>query len=667
MENTKEDLETLRYKVPWIPIVLIIGISSFAGSALYCLLTPSGSVMQCSYNWGTGVGTKFTILAFALITFAYPLRKILKISAIHLNYIYAAGTTICYNIFSNEMATPIGISRSVLFTPQPIREMMGTWWWMPSYETIDTMMAGGSPVNWGAWAGSIVFFTTFSYCLFIFTSGLSLVFRRRWIDIENIPFPLTIAANEVVKTVDVNRSADRKVRPFVIGLILGILFELPIFLQALYPWFPDIYMWRVDTCPSGVWRAPASEASPLAQIVGLAMVSKSPVWFGLFFLAPLSVSFNVWFWSLVMMILEQIAFSMGYYTGITAQGGCCRVLGLGGGASLTQGAPFYWGYMSTIGGTMAITAMMLYSSRGYLRQTIRQALSRKAEHVEEGTDVVSYRCAYTILMVGAISIILWLMSAGIDLLSAFFILIFSIFIGGIAGFYTYSHTGFYAANNLRGGHSWFPLLLRWGGTLPDMSPNLRMSDWTTQEFTNGNVLLVFPTAQMMAFKMASLTGASNRNTFLVCVAAILVSTPIIIMTRIWITQIYGAKVVWGGTSSFENCCTGMQWVAPLPLFVEYGAIGFVITFAFAILHARFVWFPFEPIGFLIATSVAGNWYGVWFAFLVSWLLKTIVLRVGGSKIYEKYGVPVVGGFLAGDVIVIIIGSLVLTLRFFVPF
>jgi hypothetical protein len=38
------------------------------------------------------------------------------------------------------------------------------------------------------WAGSIFSWMTFNYALFFFASGLSLVFRQRWIDVERIPF-----------------------------------------------------------------------------------------------------------------------------------------------------------------------------------------------------------------------------------------------------------------------------------------------------------------------------------------------------------------------------------------------------------------------------------------------------------------------------------------------
>jgi len=659
--------EKTRESIPWIPLILLTAISTVVGSAIYFLLTPSGSVMQCSFNWGVGIGTKFTILAFVFLVLAYPFRRILKISNAHLTYLYTVGTIICYSDFSYEYPAPVGLARTVLFTTGAVRDMMGSWWWAPPSDVVNAMMAGGVVVNWAAWAGSIFFWTTFTYSLFIFNSGLSLLFRRRWIDVEKIPFPMTMAAHEVVRTVDVNRSADRDLRPLMVGMVLGLVFEMPIFLQAIFPWFPDIYGWRVNTCPSAVQQFPASDT--LAQsIVGLAMANKDPVAFGLFFLAPLSVSFNVWFWSLIMFGLEQVAYQMGYYTGIFQEGACCRVLSHTG-VSLAESPPFSWGYMSGVGGATALAAMLLFNSRSYLRQTFQLAIGHRSPlSEEEKGEVTSYRTAYLILAFGTIAIILWFMSAGIDFISAIAILIFSIFVSGIAGFYTYSHTGIYALNNLRGGHSWFPVQVRWGGQLPPLNADMIMSNWTTQEFSNGNVAMVFPSAQMMPLRMANLTGVSSRNTYLVSVVALLISSPLISITRIWIANAYGAPIIGNfGACSIDKTCSGWDWAPPLAPLVSYGTIGFIITFALAMLHSRFVWFPFEPLGFVIATSVPGLWYGLWSAFLTAWIIKTSVLRVGGSKLYERYGVPIVGGLLSGIAMVMFLGSIVLALRFFFPF
>jgi hypothetical protein len=660
--------KVIEEKVPWIPLILLTVISSTLGSIVYFLLRPLGTTFQCTYDWGVCSRTTFlTILPFIMIILSYPFRKLLKITQAHLTYLYAMGTIICFsNLGGVEGAYlfPVGISRTILHTPEEVLAVMEPWWWVPPADEVKAMLAGGTPINWSAWIGPIFFWASLNYSLFILTSGISLVFRRRWIDVEKIPFPQTLAAYEIVRTVT-DRAPNRT--PFIIGLLIGLVYEIPVFLQALFPWFPDIYGWRA-VCPGGTWCPNPSTLPLMESIVGITTMTKDPVAFAIFFLAPLSVSFGVWFWTLVMWIVEQAAYTMGYYTGITTQGGFCRLFGYGGTASFMWGPPFYWAYMSCIGGAIAIAVTILYNSISYLRETIKLAFTSRSSSLEEKGEATSYRFAYTLLIAGIILVVLWHMMAGIDFLSAFSILVFTVIIGGVAGFYTYAHTGFIAINNLRGAHSWFPILVRWGGSLPDMnSKNIIMADFMTQNFTNGSNLMNFPIAQMVPFKMASLTGASVRNTFKVMVATVIISTPLIMITKIWISHLYGTPVIQGGACSIRDACSGFAWIGNLSLSVSYGAIGFLIAFILMILHARFIWFPLEPLGFVIATSVGGGWWGVWNAFLGAWIVKTIVLRVGGSKLYENYGVPVVGGILAGVVTTIFVGSIALAVKFFIPF
>jgi hypothetical protein len=287
----------------------------------------------------------------------------------------------------------------------------------------------------------------------------------------------------------------------------------------------------------------------------------------------------------------------------------------------------------------------------------------------EKAEAASYRTAYLILVAGVVMVIVWQMSAGIDFLSALSVLIFTIFIGGISGFYIYAHTGFLAVNNLRGGFSFFPVQVRFANQLPSLTePNIIMSGFLTQAFTNGTILMNFPTAQMMPLRMANLTGTSYKNTFFVAVVTVLIATPIILITKVWVVSIYGTRIFTQAGCGIDTVCSistvaGVKDITPIAL---YGFAGFVMTFALAMLHSRFVWFPFEPLGFVIATGMPGAWYGVWTAFLGAWILKTLVLRIGGSKLYER-SVPIVGGFLGGVFITIFVGSIILVLRFFVPF
>jgi hypothetical protein len=175
----------------------------------------------------------------------------------------------------------------------------------------------------------------------------------------------------------------------------------------------------------------------------------------------------------------------------------------------------------------------------------------------------------------------------------------------------------------------------------------------------------------LSLKMASLTGTSNRDTFRVSVVCMLISVPVILASSVWFVNVYGTKVLSYFTCALQDQCEAnpaRQATRPTgEMYASYGAVGFVITVLLAFLHARFIWFPFEPIGFVIATSFIGQWGGVWSAFLVAWIVKTIVLRVGGSSLYEKYALPIVGGFITGDVLASVVGVVMGMVRFYMPF
>jgi len=52
--------------------------------------------------------------------------------------------------------------------------------------------------------------------------------------------------------------------------------------------------------------------------------------------------------------------------------------------------------------------------------------------------------------------------------------------------------------------------------------------------------------------------------------------------------------------------------------------------------------------------VAWGWgvslWGAWVPILVAWVVKTIVLKTGGSKLYESMIVPFAAGFILGEVL-----------------
>jgi hypothetical protein len=80
---------------------------------------------------------------------------------------------------------------------------------------------------------------------------------------------------------------------------------------------------------------------------------------------------------------------------------------------------------------------------------------------------------------------------------------------------------------------------------------------------------------------------------------------------------------------------------------EIGGIigGFLFTIFLAFMKARFLWWPFHPGGYVLTTGAGLG--RSWFAVFISWLLKAIILRLGGVRLYRK-AVPFFLGLILGD-------------------
>lgn len=250
--------------------------------------------------------------------------------------------------------------------------------------------------------------------------SIATLFRKNWIDIERVPFPHALAAYELLVRVipgkEVKQGVKTLVSPFMIGLILGIILWVPTVCTALFPWFPDLYGWRGSTCGYGSYYVQPGE--PLASLIGIARIGKEPLGVAIAYFAPLHILFNIWFWYMVFVILSQIAYFFGYYTGTIDTPGCGRVWC--GEISLSYGEPFKWTAV-LIGGIWGLTIFLLAMDWRYIRDTLRAAFGKmdapmRAEF--EKDEPLSYRSTYILLTSSFIAAVVICMVSGINPISA---------------------------------------------------------------------------------------------------------------------------------------------------------------------------------------------------------------------------------------------------------
>ena len=81
--------------------------------------------------------------------------------------------------------------------------------------------------------------------------------------------------------------------------------------------------------------------------------------------------------------------------------------------------------------------------------------------------------------------------------------------------------------------------------------------------------------------------------------------------------------------------------------MTWSGVGALVFIFLALMRLRFLWWPFHPVGFIIGFGLLH--YPMYFSFLIAWLVKCLVLRYGGLRLYRQT-LPIAIGLLMGDVL-----------------
>lgn len=681
-----ERSEVIKESPPYIQIALLSIILGVVGTA-WNAFQPQPQAYAITAHWGPSIcAIYFGSAPFWLLLIAYLLSKIKPfqkyVNSKNLMYLYTVGATATYYL---AMQWPWFWYPGIIYVVRvsdPINSMrLWQWWWAPGPEICGSLASGGLAIGqipWGQWIPVILFYSVMNILYAVSLFATVNILRRLWIDVEKIPFPHTMAAYEFLRRIpgtslvsSESRKTGGRFSPFVIGAILGVAFQVPIILAILFPWFPDILGWRDHTCLGGTQVVYSNEISGNAiysNILGLGSLNKNPATVAAAYFAPLNVLFGAWFWFIVYLALVQVWYIMGNYTALTSYGSCCRSWG---GECPSRAPPLNWNTM--ISGaiyTIAVTELVMH--RRYIMQTIRKAIGRPSE-LDEANEPGTYRLNWTIFIVSnALLIGLWMMN-GLGVIIAI-ILIAQNLLHAIAQLLFMGR----AATP----HVWWE-----GNTIfrfiwpnpPEPWYSVGYEQFHAHSFGMVMTSLNEPTCTPIysagfAYRMQNLTGAgSNRNLFkvMILVAVIIIPIALVMQTIIWsaygwtrtaFVQTWGDAYYFGYSEPYihpSNTPPSQWW----PWF----AAGIVIVVVLQYLHASYIWFPFEPLGWSLAFGYTTLQRGLASTFIIAWALKWLTLRIGGSKLYEQYGIPTAGGFLTGYMAIGFFAGIAGIYKFFFPF
>ena len=536
-----------------------------------------------------------------------------------------------------------------------------------------TLLGGVTEIPWGVWLAPMLWFFVLISSFGVISLAVANILRKSWIDIERVPFPHTLLAYESLIQVQGGDRAKAKLKPFLLGILVGIIVSIPLGAIMFLPWFPDVYAWRTATCGPGAQQI-TSDSPLYSQPIALHF-TKHPIAYVIAYMLPLDVLFSTWLFTLIYVIIVYVAFYSGYYTALPTTGSCGRIWC--GDISPLYAPPLRLRLISG-GGILGLILMTLFLERKHILQTLRAAFGRMSPDEKaaiEKDEPLSYKSSWIMLIIGFI--VLWglLVGTGFDIAQGFAMVLLStiLWIGqtrlfGLTGVHIESSGAVQWITRA----IWYPEMPYPGE--PPTSLVLGSVMWSAQ--SNRHPLDGWGWSMwssFSAYQMGRLTGVHAKNVFKVVLIALLVAQFVSLPTVIVGLSYYGMSRLHGASSLWAS---NLEWWASTGWFVVASGppaewIGHIIVGAIALaamtyIHARVLWFP-HPLGPILAWSMSFPLFGWWLSFLVAWVLKMLTLRIGGSRAYEEIGVPFAGGVLGGYAIVNFVFALIGVVRFFVPF
>jgi hypothetical protein len=456
---------------------------------------------------------------------------------------------------------------------------------------------------------------------------LNILFRKRWTEEEKLAFPIIQLPVAMTKEKSILSSKTMWIAflaAFVIDIINGS--------SQIYPAVPylNIKLRNINIFTDPPWNA-----------MGWTPISFYPFAIGLAFFLPTDLSFSCWFFYLFRKA-ENI------------------VGGIGGWKSLPN-FPYFDEQGS--GSWIGLCIIALWVSRKHLKETFKCAFSHRSK-IDDSTEPMRYRTAILGIIFGMLFLIFFCSRAGMSLwvILLFFGIYFTLQIA-IARVRVELGTPqeIYFVTPER-------IMVRTLGTRIFSPGSLTIMSyfyWFNRGYTCP------PMAnQMEAFKMGEISKTPQKSLPFAIIIAIIFSIIVSFWVNLDIRYRNGAEVSilnnkeFIGRESFEPLA---NWLSnpqkPDVPGIFFMGTGFLFTFFLMAMRMRFFWWPFHPGGYALAVSYAMDYF--WFAFMISWAIKSVVLKRGGIATLRRVSPFFLGlilGDYAGGSLWAILGPFVLKIR-----
>lgn len=467
-------------------------------------------------------------------------------------------------------------------------------------------LPAGMEIPWGGWLKPLFYWGLFFLVLCFVMICISVILHRQWAHNERLVYPLIQVPLDMIKE-DPKGSL---VNPFFKNAVMWVGFAIPFFVTSVNG-FHNYF----NTFPS-IELATTFSAFRETMLIPIHL-SFSMVGFS--YLISLDIAFGIWLFYL-LGTLEQ---------------GVFNILGI----ASTEKLDIYATASPIIahqgmGAFIVLVLASLWGARRHLKDVFNKAFGRNSA-VDDSQELLSYRTAVLGLIAGLGFMGVWLYKGG---LAAWLIpiFLFAVFVLFIALTRVVAEAGLAA---VRAPLTPVSFLISGVGSSVIGPAGLVFLGLSFSWAVNFRTFVMASAANGM--KLSDEGGAGQRKRPLFWAMMLAVGVSLVGSTYIILAMCYkygGINLdqwffVGGASSPFdfvvpylttpvEANLSGWLWTG-----VGGGIMNMLI-----VIRQKLLWWPFHPLGFLISTTWMAQF--VWFNVFLAWLVKLLVLRYGGARLYQ---------------------------------
>jgi hypothetical protein len=512
---------------------------------------------------------------------------------------------------------------------------------MLSVAGLKYLVAGHIPLR--QWVQPAIAWGLLVGALFLGFFGLNVLMRKQWVDNERFTFPLTILPKNIFA---MENGRFTILRNWIMWV--GFAITLPIVLSKginyYVPAFPTVGgLGQVDF--KEFVNNPTFKA--YLQDVGIGVSANTGFSFCILAIALLietDVLFAMWSVFLLFQLWNLFGKVFNY----------------------TQIAGYPWEHQQTMGGFIAFAVMALIVGRHHLKKVFKTILGRQTD-LDQKQEVVSYRTALLMVLAALGMFVGWGIWVRMGAMASLFFFGYMLlcgfaaskiraemgapwgyltpyfgmqFVAAIGGFAIFKSTGMLVAT------------IAAGFICPTCF--LLMAPAQVEMMELGRHFKVKPRDIGAGLTLGLLGGLFIGGFVVLCWAygfgAVNLKTP-------WpysesqnyyfngyrVAEASADRALAAGTLHSNPATRPLDFVNNVD--AKGLGIGAVITGTLAFLRAKLAWFPFHPLGYVLASTFFMK--ACWFTLFVAWAIRLLLFRIGGAHVVRRGLIPFcIGMFLA---------------------